>query len=339
MHKKLKNSFIHKIKSLIRNKITRKIDQRILIYLVFVGISTIFWFLNKLNNEFNTSIEYPVKYTDLPDKKILGSNLPKKLKLHVSTDGFTLLKQKISPFPFPVVINLSDFSEQISPEKVQHFTLLTRDIKSDINQQLGKEFNLYDIYPDTIKFQFDNIIKRKVAIAAYANLSFEAQCMLDGQISFQPDSIEVNGPKSILDTLKYIYTKKVKFKGLNKPIQRNVALKEVDQLSFTKKRVIMYLPVSKYTESSVEVPITTFNVPDSLRLITFPQRAKISYIVSLSNFDKVDRNDFEVVVDYNEIENLLGQKLSVTITHQTNLVQNITFTPTIVEYIIEQKND
>ncbi len=327
------------IKEFIQKRILPKIDKKILIYLIFVCFSTVFWFLNKLGNEFNSTINYPVRYANLPSNKVLVSELPPKLKLQVTAPGYSLLKYKLSPVPFPVVINLNDYAKQISKESVERFTIHTRQIKSDINQQLGKDIVVLDVLPDTITFHFANVINKKVALAANVNLNFAPQCMLDGNIRFSPDSIVVSGPEFILDTIQYIFTKKHKFKDLNKPIERNISLQEIENLSFAKKKVNMKLPVSKFTEADISTPIYPINVPDSLYLITFPQKAKISYLVSLSNYDKINELDFRLEVDYLEIEKLLGQKLSVNLKHSTDKASSISFTPTIVEYIIEKKND
>lgn len=307
--------------------------------MVFVGIATVFWFLNKLTNEFNATVNYPVKYKNLPKNKVLISELPSKLKLHVNAYGYSLLKYKLSPVPFPVIIDLEDYEKHLTREDVTRFTIHTRQIKSNINQQLGKDIDLLDVLPDTISFYFANIVSELVAVAPDAELEFDPQCMLDGEISFLPDSVIVKGPQNILDTLSYVYTKKQKFKRLNKPMERNVALAEIDKLKFAKKRVVMKLPVTKFTEADIEVKINTINVPDSLTLITFPQKTKVSYMVSLANYDKISESDFIFEVDYLDIEKLLGQKLSIKSKYQTNKVSSVSISPDIVEYIIENKND
>ena len=330
---------IKNIQELYQKKIAKKIDKKILVYLVFVGFATVFWFLNKLTNEFNATVNYPVKYRNLPKNKVLVSELPKKLKLHVNAYGYSLLKYKISPVPFPVIINLKDYQQHLTREDVLQFTIHTRQIKSDINEQLGKDIDLLDVLPDTISFRFANIVSELVAVAPDAELEFDPQCMLEGKISFLPDSIVVKGPQTTLDTLKYVYTKKQKFKHLNKPMERNVALVEIENLKFAKKRVIMKLPVSKFTEAYLEVKINTINVPDSLKLITFPQKTKVNYMVSLSNYDKISADDFIFEVDYFDIEKLLGQKLSIKTKYQTTKVSSASISPNIVEYIIENKND
>lgn len=326
------------LKTQFEEKILNKIDKKILIYLVFVGISTTFWFLNKLGNEFNTSIYYPIKYTGVPEDKILLPDLPTKLELQVSALGYNLIKYKFRLTPFPININLSEYSkhQEISKD-VRKIIVHTRLIKSDISEQLGKDIKILDILPDTLSCKFANIISKKIPIAANANLQFDAQCMLNGEITFSPDSVMVKGSEQIIDTLKYIYTKKLKFKKLNKNIERNVSLKKIKNLSIAKKRAIIKIPVSKFTETALQIPIQATNVPDSLVLITFPQKAEVKYMVSLDDCNKISEQDFSLEVNYLDIEKLLGNKLTVRLNYQSDKVKNISFAPKFVEYIIENK--
>lgn len=326
------------MKEQLEERVFKKIDKKILIYLVFVGISTTFWFLNKLGNEFNTTIHYPIKYTGIPENKILLPDSPTKLELQVSALGYNLIRYKFRLTPFPININLSDYSKQQEiPESVREIIIHTRFIKSEISEQLGKDINILDILPDTLRCKFANIISKKIPIAANADLQFDAQCMLNGEIKFSPDSVMVSGSEQIIDTLKYIYTKKLKFKKLNKNIERNVSLAKIKNLSITKKRVIIKIPVSKFTETTLQIPIQATKVPDSLVLITFPQKAEVKYMVSLNDCDKISKQDFVLEVDYLDIKKLLGNKLTVKLSYKSDKVKNVSFTPQFVEYIIENK--
>lgn len=327
------------IKESLNKKIFQRIDQKIMVYLIFVGIATVIWFLTELGNDFTTTIDYPVRYANLPKNKVLVQELPKNLQLSVNGYGFTLLRYKVSPAPFPVVIDLNDYATQINNPRVRRFPLLTRYARQTINKQMPNNIEVLDIFPDTIVFEFANVVEKKVAIAPNVKLEFDKQSMLDGKISFTPDSIIVSGPNTLLDTLQYVYNKKQTFTGLNKPLQRNIQLKEIDNLSFSKKRVIINLPVSKFTEAYFEVPIETVNVPDSLVLKTFPRVARLTFLVSLNKYDKIKPDDFRVEANYNDIKELLGQKLPIKLTFSPEPAHSVTYHPENVEFILEKNND
>lgn len=325
-----------KIKEFLKNKIFNRIDQKILVYLIFVGIATVFWFFNKLGNNFTTTISYPVRYANLPKNKVLVNDLPKNLKLNVNAYGYKLLIYKLSPAPYPVVINIEDYISQINNPNVKQFKLQTRYTREEINEQMPNDIEVLDILPDTISFKFANIVEKKVAVKANVSLSFDQQCMLNGPITFQPDSVVVKGAHTLLDTLSGVYNRYQSFSGLNKPLQRNVALQEIKKLKIDKKRVVMKLPVSKFTETTYSVPIIPVNVPDSLDLKTFPRYVKVSGLVSLNEYDKINAGDFRLEVDYLDIEKLLGQKLGVQLILAPKNIKSIKYYPDNVEFILEK---
>lgn len=327
---------INNIKEFFKQKVLERIDRKILTYLAFVGIATVFWFLNELSNNYTSTINYPVRFSNIPKNKILVSDLPKRLKLNVNAYGYTLLRYKLSPASFPIVINLNEFGQNISNPSVKKYRLQTRSIRQTVGKQMPNDIEVLDIFPDTILFQFANIIEKRVPIKANVNLEFAEECMLNGEISFIPDSILVKGPNNILDTLSAVYNKQQTFDGLSKPLKRNVGLAEIKKLSYDKKRVVINLPVSKFTEAQFDVIIDSKNVPDSLDIKTFPRMAKVKCLVALDDYDKLKANDFKIDVDYSEIEKLLGDKLSLNLRFAPNNVKSVTYSPESVEFIIDK---
>jgi len=330
------NSF-NKLKELFSHKVFQRIDRKLLVYLVFVVIASIFWLLNELSNDYTSTLKYPVRFTNLPKNKILVSDLPKNLNLNVNAYGFTLLRYKLSPAAYPVIINMERVNNNLNNPAIKQYKLQSRYLRESINKQMPNNIEVLDILPDTILFEFANIINKKIAIKPRVSLKFDEQCMLNGNISFTPDSITVSGPNNILDTLKAVYNRFQEFENLSKPLQRNVALKEINKLNFNKKRVIINLPISKFTEATFEVPIQAKNVPDTLELKAFPRLAKVTCLVALSTYDKIQAKDFIVEVDYNDIEKLLGQKLQTKLTYAPTYVQNATYFPQSVEFILDKK--
>lgn len=327
----------HKLKEFINNKVFQRIDRKILVYLIFVGIATIFWFLNELSNTYNTTISYPIRFTRLPKNKSLVNDLPKNLQLSINADGYTILRYKLSPAAFPVIINFEKHSNNVSDYDVTKFKLQTRYLRETINKQMANEIEIVDIFPDTILFQFANIINKRIVVKPHVKLEFSEECMLNGDITFKPDSITVRGPNTILDTLKAVYTKYHIFTKLNKPTTQNISLKEIDKLEYNNKKVQIHLPASKFTQSNFDIEINAINVPDSLVLKTFPRSVTVSCMVSLNDYDKIKTEDFIIEVDYLDIEKLLGGKLSLDLRLAPTQVRSISYHPESVEFIIDKK--
>lgn len=328
----------------VKNKIVRtllvvfkKIDHRIITYLTFVAISSIFWLLNKLGEEFTTNLNYPVQFINLPANKVLISDLPKELNLNVSGTGYAILRHKTNPGAYPVIIDLSSYSEEMSKPGLKSFSLVTRYEKEAFNTQFGNSLTVNEVLPERLLFKFANIVSKKIKVEPTISLELERQYMLDGQISSNPDSVLVEGPKSILDTFKLCYTKPIKTKPLKKTTQKKVEISEVEYLRFTPDEVMLNIPVSEFTEGTVHVEIIVVNTPDSIELKTFPRFVDVSFNASITNFGSLGPDDFRVEVDYLDLNVINGGKLPVRMVLSPVQVKILGISPALVEFMLERK--
>lgn len=137
-----------------------KSNRKLVIYMFFVGLATIFWFLNALSKEYTTTVNYPVSYSDFPSKKILSNELPSRLRLTVRAYGFDLLRYKLSFFQsinFPVNEYTNNRLEK-SDENIIRFS--TNRMTSAVAAQLSSAISVTHISPDTINFQFSSLIEK-----------------------------------------------------------------------------------------------------------------------------------------------------------------------------------
>jgi hypothetical protein len=79
-------------------------DKRVIVFLGCLAISTFLWFLNALSKDYETTLIYPVKYVNLPDKRFLANDPPSNLELTIQAHGFTLLKNKVNMKLEPIVL-------------------------------------------------------------------------------------------------------------------------------------------------------------------------------------------------------------------------------------------
>jgi len=321
----------------IFNRKKVKYNQKLFIFLFFLIVSSIFWFLNRLSNDYTSDISYPVRYTNFPKDKVLVRNLPSHLSLKVKAHGYTLLKYKIRKKVPPIIINVNSNSfGTIYRNKSSNFYILTRYMKDKISNQLTSEIQIINVSPDTLFFEFADIISKKVAVIPDLEINFEKQFMLKGKIETKPDSIVIIGPHTILDTINYVKTKYQSLSNINQSIKRNITIENIKNVTYEQKRVLVSIPVEQFTESSLKVYIAVINLPDSLVLKTFPGYLTISYLVGLSDYEKVKPYLFKAVVDYNSIGNNMSNKLKVAIVKFPDYIASLKFYPKNVEYIIEK---
>jgi len=314
-----------------------KLNQRLVIFLFFLIVSTVIWYLSKLSHEYSTMLSYPVRYENFPTGKVLVGEPPRKIQLKVKAFGYTLLKCKLSAALSPIDLDLSKhLSQSFEGSKAKHF-ILTYRIRNGVAKELGSEILLEGIEPDTLFVELADMVEKKVQVKPTFEATFERQYMQSGNFSIEPDIIKISGPKSILDTISVIKTKPVKFKDLNQKITKKISLVPIRQVIFSNRSVQFTLPVEKYTELTIKVPVEVENQPDNIKLLVIPKSIDVKCNVVLSKYFGLKPNMFKAVVDYNFIENSLNKKLKVKLISVPEFVGLVDFTPKYVEYIIEKR--
>lgn len=318
-----------------KEKITS--NKKLVVYLFFVGVATIFWFLNALSQEYVTTINYPVTYSNLPKDKVLTSKLPKQLTLKVNAFGFNLLQYKLSTAFLSNSFNVNEYTNnRLSKNSTTKYLLVTSQIKDLIEEKLSSGFQLLEISPDTILFEFSPIFEKKVPIHLNSTLSFGQQFMLDGIVFLEKDSIQIKGPKSKLDSISVVETEMLVLESLNKTVKREVKFTKIDGVEFSENEVLVTIPVEQFTEDQRKVPIKVNNLPDSLLLRLFPGEVKVSYFVGLKNYETISSDQFDVRVDFNETKGN-SNKITVEMKMYPGSVSNVRFYPQNVSFLIEQK--
>ena len=70
--------------------------KKAIIFSFFLVLSVIFWFMNVLSKNYVAAINYPVRYIDIPEGKVLIGDTPDYLSLKVSTSGYRIIRHKLS---------------------------------------------------------------------------------------------------------------------------------------------------------------------------------------------------------------------------------------------------
>ena len=313
-----------------------KNDRKLVIFLICFGIATFFWFLNALEKEYTVEISFPVRFTNLPQNKILANDLPDHFVLEVRSFGFTLLRYKLSMAFSPLVFNVNDFTGNVMENSNNSFYAIpSKQYRNRLADQVSNEFNITGIQPDTIYFRFDEVVSRKLKVVPDISYEFKKQHFLTGNIKTEPDSVNVQGPKAILDTLQLVKTVSQQYKGLEKTIQKNVLLREIKNLKFSTKRVAITIPVEEYTEKQLLVPVSINNLPDSIHVNLFPAEVKVSFMAGLSRFSDIKPTDFKASVSYEDLQNKMDY-LPVQLEKIPAYLKSVKYLPEKIEYLIEK---
>ena len=272
----------------------------------------------------------------MPDKRLVG-NIPQSITVNSTAHGYTLLKYIIYFRQNPVLISLATSSlTEYSDKGSNKYLLLTKNIKEKIQRQFS-ELNINYLLPDTLFFEMSDVVKQYKKVKPNLDIDFEKQYTLSNRIICVPDSVELTGPKAVLDTIKYAETKDLIYKKVNKIFQVKMNLKLIPDIAYNHNIVTVVVPVDKYTESEIHIAVIHRNVPSNFKMKTFPAKIKVTYKVSLDNYKYINENQFLLTVNYNEINNSINNKIKLNLEQTPYIIWDVNYKPKTVEFILERR--
>ncbi|PCJ82118.1 MAG: hypothetical protein COA57_13560 [Flavobacteriales bacterium] len=308
------------------------------VFLVCLFLSTLFWFLNASTDKHETILSFPVKYSNLPEEKILLNTLAQSIEAEVEVHGAGLFSQKLSSLEDTLEIDVSRVQQRSQGKKKIAF-ITTKSLFGKASETFGSSFNIKRFLTDTIFFEFDKKITKTVAVNLNIDYTLEKQHLLSGQVEIKPAAVKITGPKSLLDTLKFIGTELLQFNNLTETLSTSAKFDITslnENIEIEPKTILLMVPVEKFTEGSVEIPVGVENLPDSFGLKIFPEKIKLTFNVAFSQYDKITPELFRVAVDYSAIEQNYPSKLRVHILKSPEFVILGNIFPEKVEYIIKK---
>lgn len=308
--------------------------KRLNVFVLFLFLSFLISLLVKLSDTYTQTLQFELQPTRLESNEVLISKEAKTINVTLSGKGFELLKYYIEARIIDV-----DFSE-LTKDKSQYIWTERSQLEKIINH-FDSKISVKSINPDTLLFQYDPQFIKKVPVQMSVNSSFAFGFDLVNTFQSLPDSITLTGPKSLLKTITSIQTKTLDLKNLNSNVDREVALDipiASQQILYSEQVVRIKGEVDKFTEGSVQVPVTVVNVPDNLILNFFPKEITVIFYTSLKAYNTIDASYFSIECDFNSLTDE-NKYLNPVLVKQPAIVKTAKLKRTELEYLITPKND
>jgi hypothetical protein len=312
--------------------------RKLYVFLFCLSLSFLFWLLNALSKTSSTEVLFNVNYVNQPISKVILNELPKELILKVKGLGFDLMAYKLRLKRPTVSVDLSRL-ESLN-EEIKSYALASGSYSNYFENQMGEQIEVKAVFPDSIRFLFDKRIEKKVKIIAHTALGFKRQFQLFGKIIIKPAVTTVYGPASILDTLSQVYTEYLVLNNLSETTTEAIGFNAgytAEKLVFSPEKVLLHMPVEKFTETTVMVSVNSINVPDSLEIKPIPNEVEVKFLIPLSKMARLGKSKFRAEIDYNQINDNFNHKLKVELTKYPTYVKSFSLNPVKVEYILKKR--
>ncbi len=301
-----------------------------LIFLFFLVISYAFWTIVSLNEISEMNFKVPLRYTNIPDKAFVTSELPHVVNVRLRDRGTVLLNYTLNRFS-PIEINFENYSNNKDEIFIPSAQLI-----SEMKKRLVNSTALVSFSPDTVAIYYTMAEGKKVPVRLVSHFSTKPQCVISENIQLKPDSVMIYAPRKLLATINEVYTDSVYAENLTDTLRTVVPLSLIEGSKAIPGETTVTVPVEEVILKTLEIPLTVASLPASLKLLTFPAKVKAECMVPMSLFSSLSNKDINLEVDYKKVRRKNVRKLPVEIISYPDFVLNIQVKPDSVEYILEE---
>lgn len=316
-----------------RNTEKSTFNKNITAFFICLLVSAFCWFLIVLSKNYQERTSFKVEYINLPQNKALINRLPDSIELDVTANGFAFFEERVFSKKKKLQVDCS----RLRMNRDSLSFLVTEGITVMMESQLGGEYSVQHIYPDTIFFNFSARSSRIVPVRLNINLGFEKQYQLSDSIHVEPSKVQVFGAKEMIDKIDHITTEYLVLNKLDRTVVKELGFAESDHgLGFSVDSVKVTIPVDRFTEGIIEVPVETEGLREGYSLKLFPDKVKLRYLVGISDLSRVNAGLFRVVVKYDKGAES-STRLKVEVVESPSFVTGVRVDPEKVEYILRKQ--
>lgn len=266
--------------------------KKINIIIVSVIFSIILWISISLSNNYFATIDVKLKVINLPEGYTTGSNLPDKISIKLKGKGWKLSAANIG--------SKTDF--YVSARKDSGLVRLNLYNSVIENPWLSSDVELISIYPDTVSFYVEKIIRKKLKIIPNITVNYKAGYGLASPVYISPESVFVYGPVSILSKNPQVLTENNIYSNLDDKVVEKIGLLEQQGIKFGNNDVSLYLNVQRIVEKNFDdIPVVVKDIPKDRDVILLPNKVSVGVRGGIDNLGKISSEEFNFYVNYRDV--------------------------------------
>tara|TARA_R110000868_G_scaffold392596_1_gene663266 strand:+ start:850 stop:1815 length:966 start_codon:yes stop_codon:yes gene_type:complete len=307
--------------------------RKVKVFLVFLLCASLAWLINKLSLTYTSNTTFQVEYINVPEEFLLANTPKDEIQVRLQAAGFQFLGYELKPKHIQLDVSKVMYKDD-------SYYLTSDQIRIQLESQLNNYSTLTDFESDAIYFDFTSLESKIVPVKALVELTFATNHILEGDIKVKPDSIQISGPKSQIDSISHIRTVLLKENNLNSSFSNEIALQLPEQLkgtTFSSQNVVVSGNVVKFSEQVIKVPVHVINLPENVRVRTFPEIVEVRCQGTLEHLKELEIEDFSVEADYAKVSKETENRLTVKLVKYPITLNNAVISTNEVEFILRRE--
>ncbi len=315
----------------IRNSLFRALNKEFLIFLFFLVLSAFFWLLMSLNETYEKEYGIPMSLSGVPNNVVMTGEMSDTVRVTVRDKGFTLATYSYGKKFRPLTFRFATYANTTTCKG----NVPVADIQKQVLQQLYGSSRLVSVKADHLDFLFNYGVSKRVPVRLSGKISTGKSYYI-ANTTISPNVVTVYASQQLLDSTNVVYTQSVNLQEIQDTIRQKVELRKVRGMKVVPSSVQVTFSPDVLTEETIEVPITSVNVPEGKTLRTFPAKVNVRFTVGASLFRAIHADMFRIEADYNDVAEQPSDKCQLRLTKWPRNVSRIQLEISQVDYLIEQ---
>jgi len=284
------------------------------------------WISVALSEVYITTVEIPVRFTDLPKNYAVGSTSVDNVYLQVKGKGWELAKLKL--------VGDTEFNISVHRRTGKYRSDLNNFI--DANPWLASSFQVLEIAPAQIEYEIERIGSKRVPVVQNLKIDFKPGFGPASKIKIEPGTVEISGPANLLQKIDAIKTEFREFTDISDNVKLVLPLDVPDGITIPKTECSIEFEVQKIVDKTFEsILIETRNVPPNKELILYPAKINVVLRGGINKLGRLTNDSIKVYVDFWTALKENGKTIEPIIEFPQFTTLTIT-QPKKLEYIIKQ---
>jgi hypothetical protein len=310
-----------------------KIDRNLPVFLIFLGLSAIFWFLQTIQENTEVTLSYRLIIEDMPNDVVFTSDMPSEINVSYSSKGWNAFYYKFMRNDNPeIVINFKEVNQKSGKVIIDANTL-----RRAVMRKKPQGMTFKTTSPNKIEAYYSNGQHKRVPVIFNGRVSTTAGRYQCGTI-LMPDSVDIYAPKHIYGSINHVKTENVTYTDLEDTLQTRLALLVPRGAKAIPDSVDTRICVDIFTDKTLQATVYSENVPHNKLIRTFPLKVNVTFLVSATLYDEINASDFLLAIDYKELSSD-SKRCRIHVRQKPGNIRNLRISPETVEYIIEQSTE
>ena len=318
--------------------IQRTSRTEVLTFLLFVAIAAFFWFVQTRAEVTDSEFTVHLVIRDQPQDKVFTTRVPSELKVTISDTNSRLFNYGFHDRLDTLAIDFERYADAVG-----NFRVSAAELQSLLREELEGSTKIVSVSPTLIDARFAQTEGRRIPVRLAHHYRIADNHRIR-PVLIEPDSVTVNAPSTVLDTMRWVFTMPSgqRVQLLTDTLTEQLQLSLPLGVKATPSHVKVTVPVSEYVQKVFDrLVVRVQGEPEGYRLVVFPYAVRLSCLVDIGTYRTLTDDQFLVTADYRDVPvDVHAGSIPLTVRYvgaDTTAVTCLTLSPATAEYVIEKQ--